>query len=50
MAARNAVERGGDDLMSAGILVVATRPETAARSDFQARLFVLDAVEQPATD
>ena len=50
MAARNAVERGGDDLMRAGILIVATRPETAARGDFQARLFVLDAVEQPATD
>ena len=50
MAARNAVERGGDDLMSAGILIVATRPETAARGDFQARLFVLEAVEQPATD
>jgi alpha-galactosidase len=50
MAARNAVERGGDDLMRAGILIVATRPETAARGDFQARLFVLDAVEQHATD
>jgi hypothetical protein len=36
--------------MRAGILIVATRPETAARGDFQARLFVLDAVEQPATD
>jgi hypothetical protein len=50
MAARNAVERGGEDLMSAGILIVATRPETAARGDFQAHLFVLEAVEQPATD
>ena len=47
MAVRNAVERGGDDLMSAGILLVATRPETAARGDFQARLFVLEAVDQP---
>jgi len=45
MASRNALVRGGDDLMSAGILVAATRPETATRGDFQARLFVLEAVE-----
>jgi len=45
MASRNALLRGGDDLMSAGILVVANRPETAARGDFQARLFVLEAVD-----
>jgi len=45
MASRNALVRGGDDLMSSGILVVATRPEIAARGDFQARLFVLEAVE-----
>jgi alpha-galactosidase len=45
MAARNTLVRGGDDLMSAGILVVATRPETAVRGDFQARLFVLEVTD-----
>ena len=50
MVSRNGVERGGDDLMNTGILLVATRPETAARGDFQARLFVLEAGEQPAPD
>ena len=45
MAARNTLVRGGDDLMSAGILIVATRPETAVRGDFQARLFVLEVTD-----
>jgi hypothetical protein len=45
MASRNALVRGGDDLMGAGILVVADRQETAARGDFLARLFVLEAVD-----
>ena len=35
--------------MSTGILIVATRPETAARGDDQARLFVLEAVEERGT-
>ena len=42
---RNALVRGGDDLMGAGISVASNRRETAKRGDFQARLFVLEAVE-----
>lgn len=41
--------RGGDDLMSAGIIIAANRRETAALGDFQARLFVLEATEILAT-
>ena len=40
---RNAIVRGGDDLMSAGLLLAADRDEAAAWGDFWARLFVLEA-------
>jgi alpha-galactosidase len=39
----NTLLRGGDDLMTAGLLLDATRDEAAGRGDFWARLFVLEA-------
>jgi len=39
----NALVRGGDDLMSAGLFIDSDRQESARIGDFQARLFVLDA-------
>jgi len=44
----NSLERGGDDLMHVGLLLEATKEEAAARGDFWARLFVLEAAD-PAT-
>ncbi len=44
VAGSNSIVRGGDDLMRAGLLLAGDRWEIAARGDFQARLFVLDAV------
>ena len=38
------IVRGGDDLMRAGLLLAGDRWEAAARGDFRARLFVLEAV------
>jgi alpha-galactosidase len=38
-----AAERGGDDLMGAGLIVASDRRATAVLGDFQARLWVLDA-------
>jgi hypothetical protein len=35
--------------MRSGTVIVATRPETAARGDFQARLFALEVVEERGT-
>ena len=43
VARLNAGRRGGDELMSAGLVLDATRAEVAARGDFEARLFVLEA-------
>jgi alpha-galactosidase len=43
IAHANALVRGGDDLMRAGLLITAERDEAAARGDFWARLFVLEA-------
>ena len=43
LAGANAGLRGGDELMRAGLLLGADRRETAARGDFHARLFVLEA-------
>jgi alpha-galactosidase len=43
VARGNTLERGGDDLMQAGLLIYGAREEAAARGDFWARLFVLDA-------
>jgi hypothetical protein len=40
----NALVRGGDDLMTTGLLIGAERHEAALRGDFWARLFVLEAV------
>jgi alpha-galactosidase len=40
----NALVRGGDDLMTTGLLLGAERHEVALRGDFWARLFVLEAV------
>jgi alpha-galactosidase len=40
----NAGIRGGDELMRAGLLIGADRWELAAQGDFQAHLFVLEAV------
>ncbi len=42
-------ERGGDELIHAGLVIATNRRETAARGDFQARLFVLEAVDTAAT-
>jgi alpha-galactosidase len=39
----NSIVRGGDDLMAAGLLIPAEKEEAAARGDFWARLFVLEA-------
>jgi alpha-galactosidase len=39
----NSIVRGGDDLMAAGLLIPGEREEAAARGDFWARLFVLEA-------
>jgi alpha-galactosidase len=41
----NALVRGGDDLMGAGLFFEATRHEAPAVGDFAARVFALDAVE-----
>jgi alpha-galactosidase len=43
MARANEGVRGGDELMQAGLLLVASRDEAAQRGDFWARLFVLEA-------
>ena len=43
VARTNAGLRGGDELMQAGLMLGADRRETAARGDFHARLFVLEA-------
>jgi hypothetical protein len=48
--AYEALVRGGDDLMGAGIIVASDRRDTAARGDFQARLFVLEAAGAPTRD
>lgn len=40
----NSVERGGDELMSVGLFLDDVSRESAARGDFQARLFDLEAV------
>ena len=40
----NTMVRGGDELMSAGLLLATRREEAAKRGDFWARLFVLEAV------
>ena len=45
IARANTGERGGDELMAAGLLLDATREEAAARGDFWARLFVLESDE-----
>ena len=42
--ASNALVRGGDDLMAAGLLLATERFAAARRGDFWARLFVLEAV------
>jgi hypothetical protein len=42
--AMNAIVRGGDDLMNAGLLLATERHAAARRGDFWARLFVLEAV------
>ena len=39
----NSIVRGGDDLMAAGLLIPGEKEEAAARGDFWARLFVLEA-------
>ncbi|MCY7419841.1 MAG: alpha-galactosidase, partial [Chloroflexi bacterium] len=41
---RNEFERGGDELMSAGLFIDDVARESAMRGDFQARLFELEAV------
>jgi len=41
---RNEFERGGDELMSAGLFIDDVARESALRGDFQARLFELEAV------
>ena len=43
IARANVLVRGGDDLMRAGLLIPGEKDEAAARGDFWARLFVLDA-------
>jgi alpha-galactosidase len=43
IARANSLVRGGDDLMGAGLLIPGERDEAAARGDFWARLFVLEA-------
>jgi hypothetical protein len=43
IARTNSIERGGDDLMEVGLLILGDRDEAAARGDFWARLFILDA-------
>jgi alpha-galactosidase len=43
LARTNAGVRGGDELMQAGLLLDASRAESAQRGDFWARLFVLEA-------
>lgn len=45
-----ALVRGGDDLMGAGIVIAPDRRTTAALGDFQARLFVLEAAGAPTRD
>jgi alpha-galactosidase len=45
IARMNAVTRGGDDLMSAGLILDVGRHEAAALGDFWARLFVLEATD-----
>jgi alpha-galactosidase len=40
----NAIDRGGDDLMSVGLLLATGRDDAAARGDFWSRLFVLEVV------
>jgi hypothetical protein len=40
----NVGARRGDELMSVGLSLVAGKDEAAARGDFTARLFVLEAV------
>ena len=41
---RNALVRGGDELMSAGLFIDDGARESAVRGDFQARLFELEAM------
>jgi alpha-galactosidase len=43
LARANEGVRGGDELMQAGLLLLASRDESAGRGDFWARLFVLEA-------
>jgi alpha-galactosidase len=43
IARTNTIDRGGDDLMQAGLLITAERDGAAVRGDFWARLFVLEA-------
>ncbi len=43
LARANEGVRGGDELMQAGLLLVASRDEGASRGDFWARLFVVEA-------
>jgi alpha-galactosidase len=44
LARANVGERSGAELMAAGLVLDAERWETAARGDFWARLFILDAI------
>lgn len=46
IARANALVRGGDELMSAGLILDSDREEAAARGDFWARLFVFDAIDE----
>jgi len=45
IARTNALARGGDDLMEAGLIFDVERHEAAKLGDFWARLFVLDAID-----
>ena len=45
LARANAGERGGDELMAAGLSLGLNRKEAAGQGDFRARLFVLEAVK-----
>jgi alpha-galactosidase len=45
LARANSGERGGDELMAAGLFLGIDRAEVAGQGDFRARLFVLEAVE-----
>ena len=44
LVARNALVRGGDELMSVGLFLDDASRESGIRGDFQARLFEIEAV------